>query len=147
MNRNRKLTLLCTIVALAALGFFTIPIPTTFGFIVIGFALILFVIIRDRMMRKIAIILNILIVLFCALNVIALGTPEPDLLSGMIIFLIIIPIINLIALATSQPREKKKIKELEKEGRVENLNSSRSRPKHPVHFDANRGRGELLRKM
>jgi len=38
-------------------------------------------------------------------------------------------------------------KELENEGRVDNLNSSRSRPKHPVHFDANRGRGELLRKI
>jgi len=38
-------------------------------------------------------------------------------------------------------------KELENEGRVDNLNSSRSRPKHPVHFDANRGRGELLKKM
>jgi len=38
-------------------------------------------------------------------------------------------------------------KELENEGRVDNINSSRNRPKHPVHFGANRGRGELLRKM
>ncbi|MFX0202167.1 MAG: three-Cys-motif partner protein TcmP [Candidatus Hodarchaeota archaeon] len=37
-------------------------------------------------------------------------------------------------------------KELEYEGRVDNLNSIRSRPKHPVHFDANKGIGELLRK-
>jgi len=41
----------------------------------------------------------------------------------------------------------KAFKELESEGRIDNLNSIRSRPRHPVHFDANRGSGEFLRKI
>jgi hypothetical protein len=38
-------------------------------------------------------------------------------------------------------------KQLEKEGLVDNSDSKRIRPKHPIHFNANFGRGELLRKM
>lgn len=41
----------------------------------------------------------------------------------------------------------KAFKELQEECLVENENSKRVRPKHPVHFHVNNGRGELLRKL
>ena len=37
--------------------------------------------------------------------------------------------------------------ELQKEGKVRNLNASRIRPKHAIHFKDNNGEGEFLEKI
>ncbi len=67
-------------------------------------------------MKKVAITLNILVMLFCVLNIIKTGVPK-NVGAGVVVLVvfIIIPIINIIALATSESR-KKKIEALEKEG-------------------------------
>jgi len=41
----------------------------------------------------------------------------------------------------------KAFKELVNEGLAENLDAKKNRPKHPIHFNENRGKGELLRKI
>ena len=58
-----------------------------------------------------------------------------------------IPNTKLILIGKCYQEMKEIIQQLEKEGLVHNFDSKRIRPKHPIHFDANFRRGELLRKM